>query len=97
MHSTPRHYRPTRYTIDRFEDAGLAVLETEAGESLQVARATLPSGACEGDVVTALPPSRWVGDLRYAADPDATAQARRSAQALRASLPRLEDEGDLEL
>ncbi len=91
------HTRPTYYTIDRFEDAGLAVLETEAGESLEVARATLPPEACEGDVVTALPWDRWAGDLRYAADPDATSEARRSARALRASLPQLADEGDLEL
>lgn len=85
------------FIIDRFEDAGLAVLETEAGSSLQVLRASLPPEAQEGDVLVALPWYRWTDDVRYEADPAATAARRRESESLRASLPRLTDEGDLEL
>ena len=42
------------YTIDRFEDGGLAVLETDAGESVMVPRAQVPPEAREGDVLLEL-------------------------------------------
>lgn len=85
------------YTIDRFEDAGLAVLETDAGERLEIPRETLPPEAKEGDVLVRLPWYRWHGTLRYTAEPEATTQRRREAAALRASLPQVDEEGDLEL
>lgn len=85
------------YTIDSFEDAGLAVLESDAGESLNVPREELPGGVREGDVLRKLPWYRWTDAVRYALAPRVTRKRRQAAQELRASLPRYEGEGDIEL
>ena len=85
------------YTLDRFEDAGLAVLETDDGESLNVPREELPQGVREGDVLHRLPWYRWTDAVRYALIADLTKTRKQEAKDLRASLPRHEDEGDIEL
>lgn len=85
------------YTLERFEDAGLAVLETDDGEFLNVSRTELPEGAREGDVLSRLPWYRWTGAVRYTQEPELTRARKQEAQNLRASLPRFEDEGDIEL
>ncbi len=85
------------YTIDRFEDAGLAVLETDTGESLTARRSELPEGARAGDVLTKLPWYRWQGSVHYAPMPEETEKRRREAETLRASLPRIANEDDIEL
>ena len=85
------------YTLDRFEDAGLVVLETDHGNSLIVPRAELPADVQEGDVLTRLPWYSCEGDVRYAVNQDLSAERRRKSQELRAELPVLKDEGDLEL
>ena len=84
------------YTLDRFEDAGLAVLETDTGDSLIVPRAELPADVREGDVLSKLPWYSWEGDVRYAVNQNLSAERRRKSQELRAELPVLK-EGDLEL
>jgi hypothetical protein len=85
-----------RLVIDRFEDNELAVLETPEGESLNILRSQLPWYASEGDVVYPLPEDQWQGLVRFAIDEDETLKRLEEAQALRASLPQV-DEGDLEL
>lgn len=82
--------------IDRFEDADLAVLETDDGESVVVPRAVVPPEAKAGDVLVELNGGPVDGPLRYAVDFEATARRRREAEALRASLSEA-PEGDLEL
>lgn len=84
------------YTVDRFEDNGLAVLETDAGRSLTVPRAHIPLEAREGDVLTELPWYNRDGRVRYAVDPAETERRKREVADIRASLPQA-DEGDLEL
>lgn len=83
-------------TIDRFEDAELAVLETNAGESVVVPRAQVPPEAKEGDVLLELGETVVDGPVRYAVDFEATERRKREIAELRASLPRAE-EGNLEL
>ncbi len=85
------------YTLERFEDAGLAVLESDDGESLSVPREELPEGTREGDVLRRLPWYRWDSGVRYSAAPRVTAQRRQQAQNLRDTLKRYDDEGDIEL
>ena len=84
------------YTLDRFEDNDLAVLELETGASLTVPRAYVPLEAREGDVLTELPWYDRDGAVRYRIDVTLTAERKREAADLRASLPRA-GEGDLEL
>ena len=85
------------YTLDRFEDAGLAVLETETGDSLIVPRTELPPDVQEGDVVSKLPWYHRHGEVRYTVEQDLTAERRGESERLRAELPLLKDEGDIEL
>jgi hypothetical protein len=85
------------YTIDRFEDGELAVLESEAGESLNVPLAELPAGAQPGDVLHKLPWYRRTDAVCYAPMPELTAKRKQDVQDVRASLPRYEGEGDIEL
>jgi hypothetical protein len=84
------------FIIDRFEDNDLAVLETDAGESLDVHRNHLPSDAREGDVLTELPKAEQHGEVRYAVDHGKTARRREEAKARWNSLPK-GPEGDIEL
>ena len=85
------------YTLERFEDAGLAVLETDHGDSLIVKQNELPPEACEGDVLDELPWYSRKGDVRYAVNRHLNAERRRKSQELRDELPVLQDEGDFEL
>ena len=82
--------------IDRFEDNGLAVLETDTGAFVVVSRAVVPPEAKEGDVLLELNGGPVDGPLRYAVDFKATERRKREVAALRASLPAAE-EGDLDL
>ena len=84
------------YTIDRFEDNDLAVLETDDGTTLDVPRAQVPPEAREGDVLLELTENELDGEVRYAVDFEATERRRREVSDLRASLPTVA-EGDLEL
>ena len=85
------------YILERFEDAGLAVLETETGDSLIVARDELPPEAREGNVLVKLPWYRWAGNVRYNVDKALSTARRHESEQLRAELPVLQDEGDIEL
>ncbi len=84
------------YTIDRFEDNDLAVLETDDGTTLDVPRAHISPEAHEGDVLVELPENELDGEVRYAVDFDATEVRRREVSDLRASIATVED-GNLEL
>ena len=84
------------YTLDRFEDNDLAVLETDDGTTLDVPRAQVPPEAKEGDVLTELSESDLDGEVRFAVDFEATERRRREVSDFRASLPTVV-EGDLEL
>ncbi|CAA9564092.1 MAG: hypothetical protein AVDCRST_MAG86-884 [uncultured Truepera sp.] len=85
------------FTIDRFEDNDLVVLETDDRESLDVPRAHVPPEAREGDVLVELPKNELDGEVRYAVNFDLTKQRKAEVAQLRASLPTLSDEGDIEL
>lgn len=85
------------FTIDRFEDNDLAVLETDDSESTIVPRVQVPPEAKEGDVLVALPKNELDGEVRYAVDYELTEQRRAETEQLRASLPTLDEEGDIEL
>lgn len=50
--SAPEMSAPTmRFTLDRFEDGGWAVLETETGQPLDLPARLLPQEAAAGDVI----------------------------------------------
>ena len=72
------------------------VLETDTGDSLTVTQTELPPEAREGDVLEKLP---WYrpGTVRYTVDKALTTARRRKTEQLRAELPVLQDEGDIEL
>ena len=84
------------YTLDRFEDNDLVVLELDTGESLTVPRAHLPLEAREGDVLEELAWFKRDGEVRYRVDAAETAKRQQEVADLRASLPHA-GEGDLEL
>lgn len=85
------------FTIDRFEDNDLVVLETDDRKSLDVPRAHVPPEAKEGDVLVELNGNELDGEVRYAVDFDLTEQRKAEVAQLRTSLPTLSDEGDIEL
>lgn len=85
------------FTIDRFEDNDLVVLETDDGVSMNVPRAHVPPKAKEGDVLVELNGNDLDGAVRYAVDFELTEQRKRDTDRLRARIPMLPDEGDLEL
>ncbi len=85
------------FSIDRFEDNDLVVLETDDRKSLDVPRAHVPPEAKEGDVLVELPKNEFDGDVRYAVDFELTEQRKAEVEHLRASLPTLKGEGDIEL
>ena len=85
------------FIIDRFEDNDQVVLETDAKESLDVPRGHIPSEAKEGDVLVELPEDKRQGEVRYAVDHEQTTARRSEGARLRARIPMLSDEGDLEL
>ncbi len=85
------------FSIDRFEDNDLVVLETDDRKSLDVPRAHVPPEAKEGDVLVELPENEFDGDVRYAVDYELTEQRKAEVEQLRASLPTLKGEGDIEL
>ncbi len=63
-----------QYGIDRFE-GDIAVLVDGEGIAVSVSRAILPSGACEGDIVS------FDGE-KYSLDNQTTAEKRAEAKAL---------------
>jgi len=83
--------------IDRFEDNDLVVLETDDRESIDVPRIHIPPEAKEGDVLVELPENELDSTVRYAVDFELTEQRRGEAERLRASIPTLSEEGDIEL
>lgn len=85
------------YTIDRFEDNDLVALETDDGKSVNVPRAHIPPEAKEGDVLVELNGGDLDGKVRYAVDFELTEQRKRESDRLRARIPMLPEEGDLEL
>jgi hypothetical protein len=85
------------FIIDRFEDNDLAVLETDDRKYIDVPRAHIPPEAREGDVLVELPENEFDGAVRYAVDFELTEQRKTEAAQLRASLPTLGEEGDIEL
>lgn len=85
------------FTIDRFEDNDVVVLETDNGVSVNVPRAHIPPEAREGDVLVELPENELDGDVRYAVDFELTEQRKLETDRLRARIPMLPEEGDLEL
>lgn len=85
------------FTIDRFEDNNLVVLETDDSVSVNVPRSHIPPEAREGDMLVELPESELDGDVRYAVDFELTEQRRQETDRLRARIPMLPEEGDLEL
>lgn len=85
------------FTIDRFEDNDLVVLETDDGESVNVPRAYVPPEAREGDVLVELNGNELDGEVKYAVDFELTKQRKREADRLRARISMLPEKGDLEL
>jgi len=85
------------FTIDRFEDNDLAVLETDDGVSVNVPRSHIPPEAKEGDVLVELNGTELDGEVRYAVDFELTEQRKHESDRLRARIPMLPEEGDLEL
>ncbi len=72
------------FTIDRFEDNDLVVLETDDGASMNVPRAHVAPEAREGDVLMELPENELDGEVRYAVDFELTEQRKRDTDRLRA-------------
>ena len=72
-----------RYTIDRFEGVGWAVLEDEHGQTFTVPRDWLPSTAREGDAVKvdATAQSTAATMIRFEIDPTARDEKLAKARA----------------
>ena len=81
-----------RFTIDRFEGTGWAVLEDERGRSFDVPRGWLPAGAREGDVLDGFPANDASGGatstLRFELNPAARDERLADAHRLRTQLPK---------
>ena len=79
-----------RYTIDRFEGVGWAVLEDEHGQTFMVPRDWLPSTAREGDAVKvdATAQTTAATMIRFELDPTARDEQLAKARARRNALPR---------
>jgi hypothetical protein len=79
----------SRFTIDRFEDHGWAVLEDERGATFRVPGNWLPAKAREGDVLDGNHVHTAEGTvLRFRVDSAATEERLATAQRLRSELPR---------
>lgn len=85
------------YTLDRFEDNGIAVLEKEDGTTFDIPAEWLPEDAQEGFVIS-LERSNKGGSssVSFTVEEAVTTQRLEEAKALRASLARA-PEGDVEL
>lgn len=93
----------TRYTLDRFEDNDLAVLEREDGQTFTLPKGWLPKNMKEGDVLkveTALELEELEpGELNavyFERDKDATQERLERMKGIRAVLPK-GPEGDITL
>jgi hypothetical protein len=86
-----------RYTIDRFEGVGWAVLEDEHGQTFTVPRDWLPStareGALKGDATVQTTAATMI---RFELDPTARDEQLAKARARRDALPR-GPKGDISL
>lgn len=87
-----------RYTIDRFEGVGWAVLEDEHGQTFAVPRDWLPSTAREGDALKADATAQTAAAtmVRFELDPTAREEQLAKARARRDALPR-GPKGDISL
>ena len=87
-----------RYTIDRFEGIGWAVLEDEHGQTFTVPRDWLPSTAREGDAVKvdATAQTTAATMIRFELDPTARDEQLAKARARRDALQR-GPKGDISL
>lgn len=91
-------------TVDRFEAAGLAVLEWKEGAFISLPHEWLPRGTREGDVLRATVggedaesgASGGPMTISFRIDHEATRERRQQAAALRDRLPRA-GEGDIAL
>ena len=83
------------YSIDRFEDGGLAVLEDQSGEDVVVPRADLPPSAAEGDILSVGDPDKGE-PTRYRLEPLLTEKRKAQLAAKRANLTK-GPEGNIEL
>jgi hypothetical protein len=97
MELSTRKGMSQHFTIDRFEDGGLVVLEDGTGQTVSLPREWLPDGISEGDVIlVTVRADAGVASVRLQLDAEATRNRRDEMSALRESLPR-GPEGDLEL
>lgn len=83
------------FTVDRFEDGDIAVLEEETGEHILVARSLLPAETTE-DSILSLIESAEGEPATYRLEPSLTAKRKEDMTALRSSLPK-GPSGDIEL
>lgn len=91
----------THWTVDRLEDEGRVVLETDAGATLDLPAAWLPDAIREGDVLRVEvrrdeEEAPYARAVRFVRDEAETERRRRAAVRLRESLPS-GPEGDLDL
>ncbi len=88
----------SRYTIDRFEGVGWAVLEDEHGQAFTVPRDWLPSTAREGDALNGDATAQTTAAtlVRFELDPTAREEQLAKARARRDALPR-GPKGDISL
>ena len=85
------------YTLDRFEDNGVAVLEKDDGTTFDLPAEWLPEDAQEGSVLSfELSREGGSSSMSFTVEEVATAQRLEQAKALRASLIQA-SEGDIEL
>lgn len=83
------------YSIDRFEDNGLAVLENAESESLLVPQAFLPFGTKEGDILMLESTrSELSSSLTFYLNQEETERKKAALQSLRESLVQA-PEGDI--
>jgi CHASE2 domain-containing sensor protein len=86
-----------RYTIDRFEDNGWAVLEREDGLTFDIPQEWLPEEAQEGHVLrVAIDPESKASSLRFEIDEAAMQDRLEQIAAIRSRL-RQGPKGDIEL
>lgn len=85
----------TLYTIDRFEDGGLAILEDQSGESVVIPRTDLPPGAAEGDVLSVGDPDKGE-PTRYRLEPVLSEKRKAQLAQKRANLTK-GPEGNFEI
>lgn len=85
------------YTLDRFEDNNLAILEDNRGCSLIIPKAWLPINTQEGDVLSLKQDTtHQSSQLSFALDKQASNKTLERLERLHASLPQA-PEGDISI